>query len=269
MPLHAELHGPESAPAGRRVVLVHGFTQTRRAWDPILPRLDDGTRRIVAVDAPGHGRSAGHRVDLVEGARLLGESGGEASYIGYSMGGRLVLQLAVADPRLVRRVVLVGATAGIDDAGERSARRLADENLAHHLEVVGLDAFLEGWLDNPLFATLPREAAGLDERRENGVAGLAAALRQMGTGTQEPLWDRLGALSMPALFVTGSLDEKFTALAHRLVASWGGPARVAVMARAGHACHLERPQEFADLLNEFLDEDDPQWTDRPRASSSP
>ena len=263
MPLHADEHGD---PADPRVVLVHGFTQTRRSWAPLLPRLA-ARHHVVAVDAPAHGRSAGHRTDLVAGAELLGETGGRAAYVGYSMGGRLTLHLALRHPELVERVVLVGATAGLDTEDERAQRRAADERLAADLERDGLDAFLERWLANPLFATLPKDAAAVEDRRENTVEGLADSLRRTGTGTQVPRWGELPRLSMPALLVAGERDEKFTALAHRLAAGWGGPARVVVIKGAGHACHLERPDAFLDAVEPFLDEG--QRTASPAASSNP
>ena len=183
------------------------------------------------------------------------------------MGGRLTLHLALQRPDLVERVVLVGATGGLDTEEGRAARRAADEALAADLERDGLDVFLERWLANPLFATLPKDAAAVEDRKENTVEGLADSLRRTGTGTQRPLWDELGALTMPALLVAGERDEKFTALAHRLASAWGGPARVVLVAGAGHACHLERPDAFLDAVEPFLDEG--QRTESPAASSSP
>ncbi|MDQ3108199.1 MAG: alpha/beta fold hydrolase [Actinomycetota bacterium] len=266
MPLHADLHGEPGEP---RVVLVHGFTQTRRSWDRLLLGLVEH-HQVVAVDAPGHGRSAGHHnADLVEGADLVGDIGGEADYIGYSMGGRLVLHLALKRPDLVRRVVLVGATAGLDTEAERRDRRDADEALAADLERDGVDTFLARWLANPLFATLPDEAANIEDRRENTVEGLAASLRNTGTGTQAPLWGRVAEAMMPALFVVGERDEKFTALAHRLSSHWGGDARVAVVPDAGHACHLEQPDAFLDVVLPFLDDDGGQRTASAAARSNP
>ena len=259
--LHADRHGPPQAP---RVVLVHGFTQTRRSWAPLLPRLAE-EHEVLTVDAPAHGGSAAHRVGLVEGAQLLGATGGRAAYVGYSMGGRLALHLAVERPELVDRLVLVGATAGLDTEEERAQRRAADEALAGDLERDGLDAFLARWLANPLFATLPADAAGVEDRKENTVDGLAASLRLTGTGTQEPLWDRLADLTMPVLFVVGELDAKFTALAERMRARWGGESELAVLAGAGHACHLERPAAFLDVVLPFLH----RTTASPAASNNP
>lgn len=237
---------------GARVVLVHGFTQTGQSWGPVA---DDLARdhRVVRVDAPGHGGSAGVSADLWVGARLVGRAGGAATYIGYSMGARLCLHLALAAPSLIRALVVIGATGGIDDDAERSARRAGDEALARRLEEQGLEAFLQWWLAQPLFAGLPADAAGLRARRANTVAGLADSLRRAGTGTQEPpLWNRLGELSMPVLAVAGERDAKFRPLAERLAAAIGDNASVAVVPGGGHAAHLEAPDAFIAIVRPFL-----------------
>ena len=233
---------------GPRLVLVHGFTQTGRSWDALAASLA-GDHEVVAVDAPGHGGSADARADLVAGAGLLAAAGGRATYVGYSMGGRLCLHLAVARPDLVERLVLVSATAGIDGAEDRAARRASDEELAATLERDGLDAFLDRWLAQPLFATLAD--AGLDDRRRNTVAGLASSLRLAGTGTQEPLWDRLPSLPMPVLLVAGARDAKFVAAAERM-AALVPDATLAIVDGAGHTVHLERPAAFEDVLRRWL-----------------
>src|SRR5690606_19116726 len=119
-------------------------------------------------------------------------------------------------PDAVRGLVLVSATGGIDDDAERTARRRSDDALADRIEAIGVDAFLDEWLAQPLFATLDEAAAGREERRANTAAGLASSLRLAGSGTQMPLWDRLRTLDVPTLVVAGALDPKFVALGERL-----------------------------------------------------
>lgn len=220
-----------------RLVLAHGFTQTGRSFEPILPALALD-HDVVTPDLPGHGRHPAPPTDLWGAAEELGRAGGRATYLGYSMGGRVALHLALARPELVDRLVLVSTTAGIDDEAARAARRTDDEHLAASLERDGLEAFLARWLAQPLFAGLPADAAGLEARRDNTVAGLAAALRRLGTGTQAPLWDRLAALAMPVLVVAGERDTRFCEHARRLVAAIGPSADLAIVPGAGHACHL-------------------------------
>jgi 2-succinyl-6-hydroxy-2,4-cyclohexadiene-1-carboxylate synthase len=235
---------------GERVVLVHGFTQTARSWDTIAERLVQ-RYEVVTVDAPGHGDSGDVRASLPEAATLLGAASGPATYVGYSMGGRLCLHLAVARPDLVHRLVLVSSTAGIEDAGERAARRRADEQLAMFVDEAGVEAFLDRWLALPLFATLPPVAAGVADRRRNTAAGLASSLRLAGAGTQESLWDRLARLSMPVLVVAGALDAKYVAVAERMARSVPG-STLELIADAGHSVHLERPDAFVDVLERWL-----------------
>ena len=104
----------------------------------------------------------------------------------------------------------------------------------------------------PMFAGLPDWARFDEERRRNTVKGLAASLRQAGTGSMTPLWDRLGELRCPVLCVTGERDERYGRLADRLVAGVAGPARHVVVDDAGHAAHLERPEPVADAVLAFL-----------------
>ena len=172
--------------------------------------------------------------------------------IGYSLGGRIALHLALAFPDLVERLVLIGATGGIDNEEERKQRRVADESLADHLEEVGVDAFLDEWLSQPMFASLTAEQSFRELRATNSTAGLASSLRLCGTGTQAPVWDRLNTLTMPVLVLAGSNDEKFTQLGHRLVASIGNNASFQVIAESGHSAHLENPTATSTAVAEWL-----------------
>jgi 2-succinyl-6-hydroxy-2,4-cyclohexadiene-1-carboxylate synthase len=233
-----------------RVVLVHGFTQTGASWATVADALA-ADHDVVCVDAPGHGSAGGSTGDLWEGARRIGVDGGAAAYVGYSMGGRLALHLALADPTVVRALVLVSATAGIDDDRQRSARRASDEGLAQRLELIGLDHFLDEWLAQPLFAGLDADAQDRASRLANTVAGLASSLRTSGTGSQEPLWARLGKLTMPVLVVVGARDEAFTVVGERLVAGISG-AELAIVPDAGHAVPFERPDAFVDVVRPWL-----------------
>lgn len=237
------------------MVLVHGFTQTGGSWGPVADQL--GRRhRVVAVDAPGHGGSATIAADLPTGGRLLGRLG-PATFVGYSMGGRFGLHAALAQPERVTRLVLVSTTAGIEDDDERAARRASDELLARRVADEGVAGFVEWWLSTPLFATLPATAAGRDARLVNTAAGLASSLRLAGAGTQEPLWNRLGQLTMPVLIVTGALDTRYTEVGRRMAGIIGSNAEHRVIGGAGHACHLECPADFLDIVEPFLDQPSP------------
>lgn len=245
--------GHRRAGNGPSVVLLHGFTQTGLSWTPVAEHLPSSFD-LVAPDAPGHGEASDARTTIAEQARFLGERLPASFYVGYSMGGRTALHVALACPERVRGLVLIGATPGIVDPEERAARRRADDELARRLLTSPLDDFLEDWLTQSLFRTLPRSAWNLDDRRRNGREGLASSLRLAGTGAQDDLWPRLGTLACPTLLVTGELDEKFTAIARDMAAVGPSWIRHEVVAGAGHALHLEEPQRIAAMVSEFVAE---------------
>ena len=244
--------GVGGADRGQRVILAHGFTQNADCWGEFGRRLAT-TAEVIAVDLPGHGRSHHDDADLTESARLLIEAGGTGVYLGYSMGGRVAIHAALDQPGQVTGLILIGATAGIDDASERAARRAADDALAERLLADGLPAFLDRWLAGPLFAGLSDEQAAKTERSTNRAEGLAASLRRCGTGTQQPLWDRLAELRMPVTVVVGSDDRKFSALGARLVTAMTGTTAELVSIPGTHAVHLEQPELTAKAIAARLD----------------
>ena len=236
-----------------RVTLLHGFTQTGRSWRPVVPGLRAAGFELCTPDLPGHGARSDVHADLWAAARLALTDGGASAYVGYSMGGRVALHAALLRPDLVERLVLIGATGGIEDDAARDARRAADEALAEQVVAHGVEVFVDRWLTGPLFATLDPDAAGREDRVSTNTAeGLASSLRLAGTGAMEPMWDRLGEIEVPVLVVVGALDAKFRELAERLVEGVGSTASLVVIPGAGHACHLEQPAAFLAAAVPFL-----------------
>lgn len=237
----------------RRLILAHGFTQTGRSWATaqaaLRTRLPD--TEFVTVDLPGHGEADGMRTDLWGSADHLVAAGGSGVYVGYSMGGRVALHAALRHASEVEGLVLIGATAGLDGEDDRAERRAADEALASRLEQVGVEAFVDRWLANPLFDGLTPETAHREDRLRNTVDGLASSLRLTGTGTQMPLWDSLGTIGAPTLVLAGEHDAKFRALGERL-ASGIPDSTFRVIGGAGHSVHLERPDAAADAIATWL-----------------
>jgi 2-succinyl-6-hydroxy-2,4-cyclohexadiene-1-carboxylate synthase len=233
------------------VVLLHGFSGTRRAWDGVIAALDRERYRPLALDLPGHGDAAdGGRPITFAGcvAHVLACSPERFVLCGYSMGGRIALHVALAAPERVRRLVLVSSSAGIEDREQRAARREADGRLARELEETPFEDFIERWRTQPLFASDPPDVGALAraDQRRNRPDALAAALRGIGTGEMESLWDRLGELAMPVTVLVGDRDAKFLALGRRMVGLLGDAQLVVVP--GGHGLPLENPRGVSGAI---------------------
>lgn len=179
-----------------------------------------------------------------------GAAAGEpVELVGYSMGGRIALHVALALTGRVRRLVLIGASPGIADPAERAQRRAADDGLAAEVEQMTIEAFAERWAQTAVLADQPAavQTAVHADRLRNTPAGLAAALRGLGTGALPSLWERLGELAVPVDLVVGERDAKFQAVAREMTAALAD-ARVHVVAGAGHAVHLEAPAAVAEVI---------------------
>ena len=253
---------------GPPLLLLHGFSGSAATWTPNLETWHGFT--AIAVELLGHGTSdcpADRRRyhmercldDLVALLDRLPASGGRrVAVLGYSMGGRVALRLALRAPERLWALVLESASPGIEDASERPARVGSDADLADDIERDGLEAFVERWQALPLFASQARLSVAVrDELRrqrlQNDPQGLAGSLRGLGAGRQVPVLDRMDEIRISVLLLTGALDDKYCALARRMAAALPC-ARTEVVPDAGHAVHLERPQAFAGAIRGFLEE---------------
>ena len=250
---------------GPALLLLHGFTGSNAMWTPHLAAFEGFT--TVSVDLLGHGESDApptpnrYRMErcVDDLTSLLDHLEIErVAVLGYSMGGRVALQLALRAPGRLWALVLESASPGIDDDAEREDRVRSDAALADEIERNGIDAFVDGWQALPLFASQSRLSAAAREelrrqRLRNSPVGLANSLRGAGAGQEAPVLNRLGEIRIPTLLIAGALDQKYVALARKM--SDALPcARTHIMPDAGHATHLEQPEAFGRVVREFLRE---------------
>jgi len=252
---------------GEPLLLLHGFTGRGSGWGAHATAFAR-SHRLVLVDLPGHGRSGipddPERASIEHSADDLAAilrrlSASPAHVIGYSLGARIALRLAVAHPRSVRGLVLESPSAGIADRVARVERSAADDARATRLERDGIEAFVAEWEREPVFASQAAMPAAWRARLRaarlrNRPAGLAASLRGAGQGAMDPLRDRLPGITAPTLVIAGALDPAGCARATDIAARIPG-ARLAIVEGAGHTPHLETPRIFRTLATDFLEED--------------
>ncbi len=258
---HYELSGPANAAP---LVLLHGFTGSMANWRDVAAKLAD-SRRVLTVDLLGHGQTdapadparytmpiaARDLVELLD--VLLGEP---VALLGYSMGGRLALYVALHFGDAVDSLILESASPGLRTEAERAERRASDEALAERIKREGMAAFVDFWQAVPLFATQKKLPLTVRERLRtqrlsNRALGLANSLRGMGTGAQPSQWSDLAAWSKPTLLLTGEQDAKFCEIAGQMGEALPNAEWVTI-GNAGHTVHLEQPSRFVEAVGEFL-----------------
>ncbi|MDB5101134.1 MAG: esterase [Cyanobacteria bacterium RYN_339] len=216
------------------LVYLHGFTGQGGGWPgAIAPHLPGHAHRPI----PAH-------YSLWQAADdLAAELPDTFDLLGYSLGARLALHLAIAHPQRVNRLVLIGAATHVPDP---QARVVEDEVWAHMLETEGLETFYRNWDARPIFSSRQRQT-----HPDHDPLALAQALRAFSPGRQDDLRGRLAEIDAPTLWLAGEHDPKFVRLAHE-----SAPAcrrgQAATVPGCGHDVPLERPEALARLLTDFL-----------------
>lgn len=256
---HVELWNEDRSPT---IVFLHGFTGTAATWRKTAAALP--AYKLVMVDLLGHGKTAvpedasryvmEHQVnDLHELFAKLELT--DFVLTGYSMGGRTALAYAAAYPENLQALILESSSPGLKTPTERLERQQRDSELALKILANGMHPFVEKWEKIPLFESqknLPLDIRQeiKTERLSQQPLGLANSLIGMGTGSQPSYWNRLKQIPVPVLLITGSLDLKFKAIADEMKKALLQADHKIV--GAGHAIHVEKPVEFATIVDEYL-----------------
>ncbi len=229
-----------------RIVFTPGFMQPASAWEAVSAQLGQRYSSVL-LD---------HRQHTFEG-RLeeLAAAGRGAVLCGYSLGGRLALHAVLRDPDAYAGLVTVGASAGIEAPAARAERAQADQKLAGWMETQPIEAIVDIWERQPLFAD--QSDALVEAQRPGRLAqdprSLALMLRTAGQGALEPVWQRLEDLRMPVLAMAGDRDQRYREAARRIAKAVPG-GRAEIVEHSGHAPQLQQPDAVARLLADFLDQ---------------
>jgi len=247
----------ERAGVGDPVVLVHAGIADSRMWDPQFEVLA-AEYTVVRCDLRGYGRTPAvkgpfsHHEDVIALLRYLGLE--RAALVGCSMGGKTVIDAALAAPDAVAALVpiasaLSGYKAAAPDPPQWQAAVDAygrgDLEQASEYEV-------QIWVDGPTRRPDVVPAAIRDLVREMNLIPLAVPDELVDERPLEPpAAGRLHELTVPTLVVIGELDQPAPIAQCRFIAEQVASAETVTL-RTAHLPNLERPEEFNDVLRGFL-----------------
>ncbi|MEG5059796.1 2-succinyl-6-hydroxy-2,4-cyclohexadiene-1-carboxylate synthase [Microcoleus sp. A2-C5] len=257
---HYTLTGKNNQPI---ILLLHGFTGNNQDFSSVISLLSK-KYCCLAVDLPGHGQTrvsgdescynmsntAQALIDLLDDLEI-----DKCLLLGYSMGGRLALYMTLHFPERFEKVVLESASPGLKSEKERSHRRQADSQTAQKLENSNIKDFILNWYDRPLFKSLkksPKFDQLIESRLANNPLELAKSLRNLGTGNQASLWEKLTQNQIPILLLVGEDDRKFQSI-NAEIASLCPAASLNIIPNAGHNIHFENIDKFVEVVRQFYD----------------
>jgi 2-succinyl-6-hydroxy-2,4-cyclohexadiene-1-carboxylate synthase len=237
------------------LLVIHGFTENDLTWRELFGTKVEARYALL----PGHGWKpcpattslSGVAADLV--AKL---PPGAHDVVGYSLGGRVALTLAVEHPQRVGRLILVSSTAGLADPAERAQRIRRDDHLARILEDEGISAFVALWEQQELLRPATpyplRQCETLRAMRLNhDPRGLAGVLRTLGVGTMVGIRERLAAVTARTLLIAGAEDRRYVAEMTAMAAAIP-EARFQAIAGSGHGVHREQPYALRRTIENAL-----------------
>lgn len=246
------------------LVCLHGLLGSRADWQALISALPDPwPQRLIRIDLPGHASAQDQTTSFEQwpawlASQLQALGVRDLLLYGYSLGGRLALHYAQSAPTDAPRLhglILEGAHPGLTEVAERRARARQDAGWVRRWHAArtpqAFATVLQDWYAQPIFADLsPSQRAELialrlqthTEARSIGRMHAATSLAR-----QPSAWNWLSHSSLPCLYLHGSLDRKFAALATQLTTLNPAIQRVSIQ-NAGHNAHRAAPAEVAIAL---------------------
>ena len=223
-------------------------------WDDLRTRLHDVDSKIetCAIEIK-------KAADWGSGIKQLAtEIPAGSILVGYSMGARIALALAIEYPQKIAGLIFVSGNPGLETEDARSERLAADLRLADQMEDLkdqeSIGTFLNRWYQQFVFDNVP-DYVKIDEIRRKSkldISHWAILLRTFSVGRQPNFWPRLKELSIPFCAVAGEADEKYKGIASRIATGFSSSVVIQTVAECGHIVHREKPDELVHIVRNFL-----------------
>ena len=231
-----------------KLTFIHGFMGHPSDWDDVraaLPKYETFAAEIGV--SPDWQASVQQLADTMPEPSIM---------VGYSMGARLSLGVAMEFPQKCQALILISGNPGLESAEAREQRSLSDEQIAKQIETDELEPFLNQWYRASVFATVPEEIRRAEVQRKlaQSSSNWPAILRANSVAGQPNFWPRLNELSMPVLVIAGEQDEKYREIAFRFAAEQPLPnATTKIIPNCGHIVHREQPEALVEIVRTFVE----------------
>jgi 2-succinyl-6-hydroxy-2,4-cyclohexadiene-1-carboxylate synthase len=216
-------------------------------WDEVRTALPEYDTTAIAIQPAA---------DWQATVKQLADSISPSSIIvGYSMGARLALGVALEAAECCCGLIFVSGNPGIESEQDREQRWLVDQQVAERLETQPLGTFLNDWYQASVFAGMPDEVrlAEINRKLSQSSSDWPSILRTNSVSKQPNYWPRLKELAMPTLVVAGEQDEKYRNISLRFDEETSANIESSIVPDCGHIVHREQPEAFVEIVRQFVD----------------
>jgi O-succinylbenzoic acid--CoA ligase len=243
------------------LVIIHGFMETLNDWAFLIDELSEKFN-LIFINLPGHGNTTSDNFfnldDLIFKLKNFIENLTiDFHLIGYSLGGRICLELA--KNITPQSLTLISSGIGLKDENEKIDRNRSDQalfNLVHNQE--DLINFLNGWYDNPIFAgykNLPNYLQTIADKSDSNYKEWQNAINLMSPAVfpiADSAFNFLTNIHFPLNYIYGVNDLKYMAIGNKLLKSNNKNLKVFSINNAAHNLHKSQPTALLKLLKELL-----------------
>jgi len=244
--------------------MLHGFMGDSGIFDHLIPVLQRFSNPVT-IDLVGHGQTdAPHDISRYEFTSQIVDLNDlfqqldlhNIILLGYSMGGRLALRIALTGSPFLSGLILESTTYGIEDPMLKKERVESDRKNANRI-LQDFHSFVDNWNKNPLFTALHPLSSETQQnldfvQRRQRPHGLANSLIGFGSAAMPSVRDQLKNLTLPTLLLTGKHDVKYSAIGKEMSEQIPNCNHY-ILPGSGHRVHVDDPDQYTSLLRKFIE----------------
>jgi len=255
----------ETKAKDQTLVLIHGFLGTHHDFTPLITQLK-ATHTILSIDLPGHGQSIGlddtcysYNNTAEKISQILNQENIQnATLLGYSMGGRIALQVALKvaqrNPKRIKKLILESTHFGLTET-EKEARREWENQIIQNIKENSLSEFLDQWYSQPLFGDIKEHHSYpnlLKNRLKQNKNELIKAFQGLSICNQPNFYPELVNFPCPIHYIVGEKDRKYKEIALKIKKEDHPQIQCDIIPNVSHNTHIENTTRFRSTLQEII-----------------
>ena len=240
------------------LVIAHGLLGAGRNWGALAKRLAK-RRKVIVADLRGHGDSpwsddVSYPAMAGDLAETIGaEAGGRADVLGHSMGGKVAMTLALAQPSRLRKLIVADVAPVVyDHSHADTLAAMAALDLSRITRRADADRALRDSIPNAALRAFVAQNLAIEDGAARWRPDIAALAAGMAGLVGFPAHFAHDSFAGPALFLRGGASDYVTPAMHGAIRARFPAARIETLEGAGHWLHAEQPEAFLAAVEAFL-----------------